>query len=54
MRKKSKIQKREVPRIEYFISCPECNEEIKGGAVSQVDYNLMLHLQKHKREAKKK
>lgn len=47
--KKEKIQKREIARIQYFIYCPICKQEIKGTKASQVDFNLDLHIkQKHK------
>ena len=50
-----KIEKREVeqkPKIktEYFVDCPICKKEIKGTSKSQVEYNLKLHIDKHKRK----
>ena len=56
-----KIKKREVPRIQYYVYCPECQKiglpldkcEIKGNSPSQVKYALEVHLkQKHKKGIK--
>ena len=48
---KNEIQKREVPKIQYYIYCPVCEQEIKGNAPSQVKYNMTVHLkQKHNEE----
>jgi len=48
--KNRKIKQREEKRKVYFVSCPICKKEIKGTSVSQVEYNLKLHLEKHKKE----
>jgi hypothetical protein len=53
------INKREIKqkpkiKIEYFSNCPICNKEIKGTSISQAEYNLKLHLDKHKRKGEKK
>jgi len=58
---KEKIKQREVPRIQYYVYCPECQKEgvpldeceIKGNSASQVEYALKVHLkQKHSKEKK--
>ncbi|KKN27758.1 hypothetical protein LCGC14_0861080 [marine sediment metagenome] len=56
MTKKLKIIERDVVIKRYYVYCPipKCNKEMSGGAVSQVEYNLKLHLDKHKFEKKKK
>ena len=51
--KNKKIKQREEKRIVYFIYCPICEKEIKGTSVSQVEYNLKLHLEKHEKEKAK-
>lgn len=48
-----KPKKREVPKIEYYVYCPECGKEIKGFSKKQVEYNLDIHIQSHKRKDKK-
>jgi len=50
----TKIKKRGVQRIEFYIECYECKQEIKGNSKDQVQWNLYLHVEKHKKEAKKK
>jgi len=51
---KQKIKQREIKKkkviIQYYIYCPICNKEIKGTKPTQVDYNLKLHLDKHKKQ----
>jgi len=46
---KSREETKEVTKITYYICCPECNKEIRGTNTSQVEYNLKLHLDKHKK-----
>lgn len=45
--------KDEVKKI-FYVYCPECKKEIKGTSPSQVEYNLKLHLETHKKYQKKK
>ena len=44
------MKTRDVVKKQYFLNCPVCDEELKGTSSSQVEYNLKLHLDKHKRE----
>ena len=46
-----KTQNRKIKQ--YSKPCPECNKEIKGFSESQVDFNLKLHLEAHKRNKSK-
>jgi hypothetical protein len=46
------IQKREVPRIVYFVYCLYCSREIKGASPLMVEKNLDMHLTKCKKEKK--
>ena len=43
---RTKIKKREIVKIQYFMYCPKCCKEIKGNANSQVVYNLERHMEK--------
>lgn len=43
-----KIKTRKEVIITHYVYCPYCDKEIKG-TKSQVEYNLKLHLDKHKR-----
>lgn len=53
MKDKSKIQCKEEVKKTYFIYCPYCNEEIKGNAPRQVEWNLKIHIEsKHSGEKK--
>lgn len=36
-------------RVQYSKDCPECKKAIKGFSESQVEYNLKLHLEKHRK-----
>ena len=45
---KKQIKLKEI--TQYSKKCPKCNKDIKGYSKSQVEYNLKLHLDKHKRE----
>ena len=45
-----KTKTKEEIRIVHYIYCPICKKEIKGSVPSQVEYNLKLHLEKHKKE----
>ena len=49
-----KIKKREVEKtkIEYYISCPICDKEIRGSSPKQADWNLKIHMFKCKKERK--
>ena len=52
METENKIKSREVVRIQYFLYCPECNQEIKGNSSDQVNYALNSHLKsKHRKES---
>ncbi len=57
MKKQNKIKSRDKVVKTYFISCPECGQEIKGNSASHVEVNLQFHLDKHtklKKEENKK
>ncbi len=56
MIKKPKITERDIIVKRYYVYCPilKCDREMSGGSISQVEYNLKLHLDKHKYEKKKK
>jgi len=50
---KIKIKTKEVPRIVWYIICPECKKEITGNYEEQALRNMKAHLKKHKRNSKK-
>ena len=52
--KRIKTKTREVVRIQHYFYCPKCDHEIRGTSVEHVEYNLRLHLDKHKFKKKKK
>lgn len=37
------IKSRKEVRITYYITCPDCKDEIKGGSPSAVKFNLKEH-----------
>ena len=50
---KNEMKHKEKKIIVYYVYCPECKKEISGYSTSQVNYNLKLHLEAHKKEAQK-
>ena len=55
--KKLKIKEKEeikkVVKKTFYVTCPECPKEITGTSAGQVEYNLKLHLEAHKKEKKR-
>ena len=48
------MEQQKETRITYSVECPECKKKIKGTAVSQVEWNLKVHLKnKHNQDIKK-
>lgn len=52
--KNQKPKQKEVSRIVWFLKCPKCPKEITGNYEAQAIRNMESHLEKHKKEAKKK
>jgi len=49
-----KIRKRILERVQYYVKCPICNEEIRGGSKTHTLKNLNIHIiSKHPEESKK-
>lgn len=47
---KSREEKKELIKKIFYTYCPICNKEIKGTKQSQVEYNLKLHLDSHRKK----
>lgn len=52
--KKINVKTREIPKIEYYVNCPLCGNELKATSATQMDYNIRLHLEKHEKDSNKK
>lgn len=52
--KNTKPKQRQVTRTIWYLKCPKCKKEITGNYEAQANLNLNNHLQKHKKEEKKK
>lgn len=47
-----KKKERTIERLQRYVNCPLCNNEIIATSDSQLKYNIEAHLLKHEREAK--